>query len=84
MPESEYGALTWDGERFWLHDRDTGAAVAVTRAPGQVTRRLGVPEKTAGIAWAETRLAAARTEPKSVVFLDSESGATGREIALEF
>ena len=73
MPESEYGALTWDGERFWLHDRDAGEAVAVTRASGQVTRRLGLPENTSGIAWAETRLAAVRTEPNAVVFLDSES-----------
>lgn len=84
VPEGDHGSLTWDGERFWLHDRAAGRAVAISASDGRVERNLELPAGTTGVGWADTALAAVRADPNILYLIDAETGEVRREIPLEF
>ena len=84
VPPGEYGALTWDGDRFWLLERAAGRAVAVSASDGSVEGHVDLPDGTTGLGWTGAALAAVRAEPNALYLIDATTGEVREEMALEF
>lgn len=82
-PDGNLSTMTWDGERFWVRDKASHQALAVSADDGSVVHRLTLPEKTRGIGWHNGSLAVSRNDPMVVLLLDPQSGDVRREISWE-
>ncbi|MFC1601644.1 YncE family protein [Candidatus Sumerlaeota bacterium] len=83
-PDGDYQTMTWDGRQFWLYDRKTGEAVAVTAADGKVAARVKLPTKVTGIGSMDGKLLVVREKPKTLLLIDPASGKTEKTLALKF
>jgi hypothetical protein len=81
-PEGKLSSLSWDGEKLWSFDHDSGSAVAISPADGSIVKRVPV-ENAHAITWGNGSLFATREEPKELLRIDPETGAISKTIPLD-
>jgi len=84
VPAGDYGALTWDGERFWLLEGTAGRAVAVSASDGAAAGCVDLPDGVTGLGWTGTSLAAVRADPNVLYLIDATTGEVREEVSLGF
>ena len=82
-PEGDLRTMTWDGGRFWVYDRTSGEAVAISAEDGTRLHAVVLPGHIGGIAWSNGSLLAARVNPEAVLFVDPDTGAVRQEITAQ-
>ena len=82
-PGGDLRTMTWDGSRFWVYDKETSEAIAISAEDGKKLHSVKLPANTGGIAWSRDSLLATRVEPEAVLFLDPETGAIRQEVTGE-
>jgi len=82
-PAGDLRTMTWDGRRFWVCDKATSRAIAVSPEDGGKRGVVPLPEPVGGIAWANGALLATRVKPEAVLVLDPDTGEVRQEITAE-
>ena len=82
-PGGDLQTMTWDGSRFWVYDKASGEAIAVSPEDGKKLHAVKLPESIGGIAWSNGSLLATRVKPEAVLFIDPDTGAIRKEIVAQ-
>jgi len=82
-PDGDLKTMTWDGTRFWVYDKTTSRAVAVSTEDGQTQAEVKLPEPVGGIAWSNDDLLATRVVPEAVLVVDPNTGEVKQEISAQ-
>jgi len=82
-PEGDLHTMTWDGSRFWVYDRESGEAIAISAEDGKRLHAITLPGDIGGIAWSDGFLLATRVKPEAALFIDPDTGAIQREITAD-
>lgn len=82
-PAGDLRTMTWDGRRFWVYDKTTCQAIAVSPDDGRQQHTVALPEPIGGIAWSKGDLLATRVKPEAVLIVDPDTGDVRQEIRAE-
>ena len=73
-PQGDLQGMTWDEERLWVYDRESGDAIALSTDSGKILARAEMPAGVCGLTWLLENLVAVKGEDRAIQYVDPEAG----------